>query len=146
MPCGRPSVLTRSRNAGGNEYSRPHRSPTLAVMRLRSYLVGARRLLDALPRLLDDRLHDRAQIARVAVHVHLALGARAVGENLLHVVHFPPAPEIADHVVDELEQLERELAHRHLAALAEVDQLAVDPPAGGAPLVLLDERAVVAAE
>src|SRR6185436_17208537 len=59
---------------------------------------------------------------------------------------FPPAAEIIEHIVDELEQLEAELAHRDLAALAEVDQLAVDAPAGGAPLVLLDERTVVLAE
>src|SRR5689334_18670030 len=145
-PCARPSVLTRSRNAGGKEYSRPHSSPTLAVMTSRSYLVGARRLLDALPRFLDDRLHDRTQVAGVAVHVHLALRARAVGQDLLHVVHLAAAPQIAHDVVDELDELQREIAHRHLAALAEVDQLAVDPPARGAPLVLLDERAMVAAE
>src|SRR5438105_1888097 len=159
MPCGRPNRLTRSRKAGGNENSRPHNSPTLAVMGVAaflpfrrpafvsgSYLVGPRRLLDALARFLDDRLHDGAQIARVAVHVHLTLGAGAVGENPLHVFDLAPAPQIADDVVDELEQLEREIAHRHLAPLAEVDQLAVDPPARGAPFVLLDERAVVAAE
>ena len=38
-----------------------------------------------------------------------------------------------------------ELAHRHLLPLAEVDQLAVDAPARGAPLVLFDQRARIAA-
>src|SRR6185503_20272892 len=44
------------------------------------------------------------------------------------------------------QQLEREVAHRYFFALAEVDQLAVDAPARRAPLVFLDQRAVVAAE
>src|SRR5256885_5632504 len=145
-PCLRPSVSTRSRNAGGKEYSRPYSSPTLTVMTVCSYLVGARRLLDALPRFLDDRLHDRAQVAGVPVHVHLALRARAVGQDLLHVLHLAPAPQIVHDIVDELDELEREIAHRHLAPLAEIDQLAIDPPARGAPLVLLDQRAMIAAE
>src|SRR5262245_45841457 len=74
------------------------------------------------------------------------LGARALGHDPAHVVDLASAPEIVHDIVDELDQLDSELAHRHFDALAEIDQLAVNPPPRGAPLVFLDERAVVAPE
>src|SRR5262249_3275231 len=113
---------------------------------LRSYFVRLRRLLDALTRLFDQRLHDRPEVAGVAIHIHLAFGAGAIRQNFPHVLALTPALEPIDDVVDEGQQLEREVAHRHLAALAEVDQLAVDAPPRGAPLVLFDQRAMIAAE
>src|SRR4051812_18208629 len=85
IPCARPSVLTRSRNAGGNEYSRPHNRPTFIVISpyvpmsprphvpstpppaLSPTQVRLRRLLDPVTRLVDDRLHHGAQIARPAI-------------------------------------------------------------------------------
>src|SRR6476659_2215792 len=118
MPCGRPSVLTRSRNAGGKEYSRPQSRPTLM-----SDMVGSSGLFDAFARFRDDRAHDRAEVAGLAVHLELALGARALGEDVVDVLDFPPAPQVVHHVVDEREQLDGEIAHRHLGALAEVDQV-----------------------
>src|SRR5262245_2382397 len=73
-------------------------------------------------------------------------GARALVHDPPHVIDLTPAAEIVHDIVDELDQLDGELAHRHLDALAEVDQLAVDSPPCGPPLVFLDERAVIAAE
>ena len=58
-----------------------------------------------------------------------------------------PAAELVHDVVHELEQLVDQLARRALRSLlAEVDELAVDAVARGAPLVLDDERAAVLAE
>src|SRR5438128_1253500 len=105
MPCGRPSRLTRSRNAGGNANSRPHSRPTFIAAS--SYPIRPRRLLDAVARLLDDRLHDGAQVVRPAVDRQLAIGARPFGEDRPHVLDLAPAAELVDHIVDELEELER---------------------------------------
>src|SRR3954468_8044753 len=160
MPCARPSVLTRSRNAGGNEYSRPHNSPIFIGTNPRSAnpqssairnpqssdAVRLRRLFDAFARFIDQRAHDGAQVAGVAIHLHLPFGARPVAENLAHVLDLAPAAELVDDIVDEFEQLERQFPHRHFAPLAEVNQLAVEPPARGAPLVLFDQRAMIAPE
>ena len=49
-------------------------------------------------------------------------------QDRVHVLDRLAALQLVDHVVHELEQLERELPHRHFGALAEVDQLAVDAP------------------
>src|SRR5213075_2569121 len=97
-----PSSLTRSRNAGGNAYSRPQSSPTFMAS---SHVVGARRLLDAVARLVDEHLHHGAQIAGTAVDVELPIGARAFGENRSHVFDLAPAVQLVDHVVHEREEL-----------------------------------------
>src|SRR4030095_7629311 len=56
------------------------------------------------------------------------------------VLHFLPASQLVEDVPDEpLQQLADELAGGQLLALAEVDQLAVQPVAHRAPLVLLDQ-------
>ena len=62
------------------------------------------------------------------------------------MVHVLAAAQLVDHVVHELDQLEGQIAHRHLGFLAEVDQIAVEAPARGAPLVLFDQRAAIQAE
>src|SRR5213080_4853262 len=141
MPCGRPSRLTRSRNAGGNANSRPHSRPTF--IDASSDAVRARRLLDAVARLFDDGLHDRPQIVRLPVHVPLAIGARALGKDGPDVLDLAAAAQLVGHIGDELEELERELTERHLGAAAEVDQLSVQPPPRRAPFVLFDESAMI---
>src|SRR5437773_10358672 len=140
MPSGRPTSLTRSMNAGGNAYSRPHNRPTF-IARV-SDVVRARRLVDAGARFGDDRLDDGTEIPFLFVNAQLPIGAGAVGENRPHVRHLAPAPQLVDHIVDELEELECEIAHRHFGAAAEVDQLAIDAVPRGAPFALLDQAAV----
>ena len=54
--------------------------------------------------------------------------------------------EYVDDIVDELEELNREVLHRHLGLLSEVDELRVHAAAHRAPLVLLDEARQVAPE
>src|SRR5262245_8507897 len=49
IPCVRPSSFTRSRNAGGNAYSRPHSRPIFMVISLR--VVRALGLLHTVARL-----------------------------------------------------------------------------------------------
>src|SRR5438046_1790858 len=143
-PSRRPSRLTRSRNAGGNAYSRPQSKPTF--MAASSHVVRARGLLDAVAGFLDERLYNGAQIVGAAVHLELAVGARPVGEDRPHVLDLASAIQLVDDIVDELEKLERELAHRHFCPAAEVDQLAVEPPARRPPLVLFDQAAMIRAE
>src|SRR5256885_6478386 len=110
-PCGFPNLFTRSRNAGGNAYSRPQSRPTFIAVS--SHVVGARRLLDAVARFVDDRLDDAPQIAGLSINSELPIRARAVGEDRAHVVDFAAASELVDHIVHKREELERELAHRH---------------------------------
>src|SRR5947208_16418705 len=123
MPCGRPASLTLSMNAGGNEYSRPQSRPTFFAVP--SDVVGARRLVDAGARFGDDRLDDGTEITFLGVDAQLPVGAGALRQNRADVVDFAPASQLVDDVVHELEQLDREIAHRRFGAASEVDQLAV---------------------
>src|SRR5437016_2043722 len=90
-PCGPPNLFTRSRKAGGNAYSRPHSRPTF--MAFSSHVIGARRLLDAVARFVDDCLDDAPQIACLSIHGELSIRARAVGEDRAHVVDLAAAAE-----------------------------------------------------
>src|SRR5260221_918346 len=85
-------------------------------------------------------------MAGLPEHAELAIGARAVARDDAQVLDLLAGPELVDHVVDELEELLRELAHRYLGLLAEVDELRVHSPAHRPPLVLLDQAGHVAAE
>src|SRR6266849_6852382 len=90
--------------------------------------------------------HDGAQVAGLLVDAKLALGAGALVENGVNVLDGAAAAEVVDHVVDEGEQLDGKIAHGHFGLLAEIDELAFDAVASGAPLVFFDERTAVQAE
>ena len=63
-----------------------------------------------------------------AARFNWRVGAGAFGEDRVDVLGFLADAEFIQHVVDELEQFQGQEPERHLFALAEVDQLAVDGP------------------
>src|SRR6266404_5298811 len=91
-------------------------------------------------------LHHSLHVAGLAEHGELPLGAGALAENRMHVIDCSPAAQVVHHIVDEFEQLDCQLAHWDFFAFAEVDQLAIDAPADGAPFVLFDQRPVIDTE
>src|SRR6267378_6242504 len=91
-------------------------------------------------------LHDGAQVAGLLKDAKLALGAGALVENGVNVFDGASAAQFVDDIVDEGEQLDGKVAHGHFGLLAEIDELAFDAVAGGAPLVFLDEGAAVDAK
>src|SRR6266545_2485377 len=97
-------------------------------------------------RLGGEVLDHRLEAPGLAVDTELPVGAGALPEEGVDVLDLGARAELVDHVVDELQQLQRQLPHRHLSQLAEVDQLAVDAPAHGPPLVLADQAGQVLAE
>src|SRR5881628_1183269 len=76
----------------------------------------------------------------------LPIGARSLADDRLEVCDLSARPEHVDDVVDEFEQLDREITHRDLLLLAKVDEARVHPAPHRAPLVLLDETRRVASE
>src|SRR5579859_1508317 len=153
MPCAAPSWFTRSRNAGGNAYSRPHSNPIFIELSgacsrgsLARLVRSRRRLLIAIARFVNQPSDDRLQIACLPEHRKLPIGACAVLDDPVDVLKRLPAPQLVHHVVHELEQLLGEVAHRHFGALAEVDQPLFDAVPRGAPLVLFDQRARIDTE
>src|ERR1700694_2508810 len=88
---------------------------------------------------VDDVVHDLFEIFGAVVNLNLPVGAGAMGEDLLDVVHLGAGAEVVHDVVDELEQLGDEVAGGDLLGFAEIDHLAVDAIAGGAPTGLIDE-------
>src|SRR5579859_28305 len=91
-------------------------------------------------------LHDGAQIAGLLEDPELALGTGALVENGVHVFDGAAAAEFVDHVVDEFEQFDGEVAHGYFSLFAEVDQFAFDAVTRGAPLIFLNKRSAVDAE
>src|SRR5260370_12212997 len=91
-------------------------------------------------------LHDGGRGGGLGVGEKLALGGSGLGENGGHVFNGAAAAEFVHDVIDKGEQLDGEVAHGHFGFLAEIDELAFDALAGGAPLVLFDEGAAVEAE
>src|SRR5438477_8447376 len=87
----------------------------------------------------DEPVHHRFVAAGLAEGGELAVGAGALVQDTEGVLDFLAATELVHHVVDEpLDQLADQGARRELDFLAEVDELAVEPVATRAPLVLLD--------
>ena len=106
-------------NAGGNCIHGRTTSPIFIVP-----LLGLRRLTG----FLNEVLHHRLEIAGPPVDRELAVGAGSLREHRMNVVDRLAAAKLVEHVVEELEQLDGESAHRDFRALAEVDQLAVEAP------------------
>src|SRR5258706_2538620 len=91
-------------------------------------------------------LHDGAQIAGLLVDAKLPLGAGAFVENRVNVFDGAAAAELVNDVVDEGKQLDGEIAHGHFSFLAEVDELAFDAVASGAPFIFFNEGAAINAK
>src|SRR3954465_1997597 len=123
MPCGAPSSLTRWTNAGGKLYSRPHNRPTTLLLSRSMFVPFA--LSHAGTGLENEILHHRLQVARPAKHLELPIGTGAFPQHYVHVLDVLPASKIVDHIVNEFEQLQRQIAHRHFGTPTEVDKLAV---------------------
>src|SRR5262249_58788706 len=83
------------------------------------------------------------EIAGLGMAGQRAIGARPVVEDPADGLPLLAAAQLVHDVVDELQQLPGQVAERHLDLLAEVDELAVDPPPAGPPLVLQDEPSPV---
>src|SRR5580698_1184564 len=87
--------------------------------------------------------HHRFQVAGLLIDAQLALGAGAVLENRMDVFDGAPTAKIVDDVIHEFEQLESELAHGDFGLFAEIDELAFDTVARGAPFIFFDQGAAV---
>src|SRR6478609_4292681 len=101
MPCAAPAWLTRSMNAGGNEYSRPQSNPTFTRTPSASSRALRRPALDAGFGLFDEPAHDRFQVAGLAIDLQLSIRAGALFEDFVHVGERVPAAQVVDHVVNE---------------------------------------------
>ena len=92
-------------------------------------------------------VHDRLHVSsRLFVDAQLPVGAGAVDENLFDRRDLLLAAKLGDLLAYKLEQLAHEVAGGQLGLLAKVDQLAVEPVAGRAPLVLVDQLFGIDAE
>src|SRR5882762_1555830 len=83
----------------------------------------------------NNIVHHGFEVFRAVVNLNLPVGAGALGQNLLHVVDLGAGAEFIHHVINEFEQLVDQVAGGDLLGFAEVDHLAVDAIAGGAPAV-----------
>src|SRR5438132_13200788 len=89
---------------------------------------------------------DRVQVAGLAEYAQLAVRAAPLLEQGIHVADLLSGAELVDDIVNELDQLQCQVAHGHLLLLAEVDQAALEAVPDGAPLVLVDQVGQVLAE
>src|SRR5207245_7926087 len=83
-----------------------------------------------------------------ACHQHLQLAVRAAPtrQYRVDVLDRLPRAQLIHDIVDELDDLDRELSHRDLRLLAEVDQVAVDAIPNRSPFVLGDQSRHVLAK
>src|ERR1700684_2419367 len=94
-------------------------------------------------RFRDEMPYHRFQVAGLLIDAQLTLRAGAVFENRMDVFDGAAAAEIVHDVIHEFEQLEGELAHGDFGLFAEIDELAFDTVARGAPFVFFDQGAAV---
>src|SRR6266481_712541 len=88
-------------------------------------------------------LHNGAQVTGLLKDAKLALGTGAFVENGVHVFDGAAAAEVVHDIIDEGQQFYGEIAHGHFGFFAEVDELALDAVARGAPFFFFDERAAI---
>src|SRR5439155_838392 len=105
-----------------------------------------RALRHARQRLPREVVDHGVEVPGLLPDAQLPVRARALTHDRLEVGDLATRAELVDDVIDKLEELDREVAHRHLALDAEVDEVRVHAPAHRAPLVLLDERGRVLPE
>src|ERR1700719_2312619 len=91
-------------------------------------------------------LYDRTQVASLLIDAQLPLGAGAFVKNGVNVFDGAAAAELVDHVLDEGEQFDGQIAHGDFGFLAEIDELAFDAVTRGAPLIFFDEGTAVHAK
>src|SRR4051812_25366637 len=72
-------------------------------------------------RLFDDVPHDSLQIACLPEYRQLTIGAGPLSQHGVDIFDRLAALELVDHVVYELEQLQRQVSHRDFGSLAEVN-------------------------
>src|SRR5262245_13082539 len=89
--------------------------------------------------------HGLDILPRGLIGAELPIGACAVLEDPSDVLDLLPAVQLVHDVVHEIEVFEDEVALGDLALEPEVDEHSVDAVAGGAPLVLHQQRAAVLA-
>src|SRR5580700_5727446 len=94
-------------------------------------------------RFRDDVVDHRPDVPGPLPDAELAVGPGAVLQDLMDIGHFLPAPKLVDLLVDELEELEDKGRRVHLLLLPEIDQLAGDAIARGAPAVFVEQPAPV---
>src|SRR4029450_11084774 len=102
-PCARPSVLTRSRNAGGKLNSRPPRSPIFIDTSLTASSLAHRyerpcsRPHCRRARLVHDVPDHRLKITGLSVHRELPVGAGPLAQDRVHVLCVAPAAARVQH-------------------------------------------------
>ena len=79
-------------------------------------------------------------------HRELAIRAGAFAHDSFDVRHLLPAPQFIDFGRDEFEHFVEQAARLDFRFAAEIDQLAVEPVARGAPAVLIDDAPAIDAE
>src|SRR5437763_3342987 len=84
-----------------------------------------------------------AQVASLLKDAELAFCAGAFVQYGVDVLDGTAAAKFIDHIVDEIEQLEGELAHGDFRFFAEIDELAFDTIASCPPFVFFDQGAPI---
>src|SRR5205807_2372927 len=93
-----------------------------------------------------EQLDHRTSVAAVLQDLQLAVRAGPLRQDRVDVLDRLPRAQLIHDIVDELDELDREVSHRDLRLLAEVDQVAVDAIADSSPLVLGDQSRHVLAK
>src|SRR5438105_15938938 len=97
-------------------------------------------------RLRREQLDHRTSVAAVLQDLQLAVRAGPLRQDRVDVLDRLPRAQLIHDIVDELDELDRELSHRDLRLLAEVDQVAVDAIPNRSPFVLGDQSRHVLAK
>src|SRR5579871_786244 len=102
---------------------------------------------NSLRRFRYELIDDVFQVAGALEGGELAVGARPLLHNAIGVFYFLAAAKLIDDIADEpFDKFTYQVARWDFRLLAEIDQLAVESVAHGAPLVLFDQVEGVDAE